>query len=69
MKKNLKKDCKIILVRMDSISSDQAIEIARRTGHLVIVVPDMDCIKTLEPKDRDTIIKWLKNAPRPIKHT
>lgn len=52
-----------------SFSSEAVKTLARQTGHVIVCVPDMNDIRTLEPKDRKTLIKWLKDAPRPDKHS
>lgn len=55
-----KKSDKIIIVKSTAFTMESAKALSEETGMLVVIVENMDDIRTLDPKDKQTIIKWLK---------
>lgn len=55
---------KILILSDKSFTIENARQIRGETGYLVILAPDVNDIKTLDPSDKDTIIRWLSEDDR-----
>lgn len=50
---------KILILGLSSFNVESAKAISDQTGYLTILAQDVNDIRTLEPKDKETIIRWL----------